>query len=198
MEKIKASFQMFVGEVQVLFPVEGGYIVLAGSNVITNPSMNRLVWRRLSLGTKLMAKQLVNWLRAEGGKKFSFWVRPLVALCGSDIDRARGRQGDQHVLINRAFAFLVVVLFIVVAKPVREGSVDALDRLAEATPAEGCTTATGVVGDNEGKSFVRRSRPKCSLAKTGMAHDGNPFGVYLGIRLKIVQTATKAPSPACD
>jgi len=166
--------------------------------MVADTPMDGLVDWWLLGGSERMAEKLVNGLGAEGREKLTFRVRPPVAHCRGNVNGARSGEGYQHVLIDGTLVLLVVVLFIVVAKPVREGSVDALDRLAEATPAEGCTTATGVVGYNEGKSFVRRSRPKCSLAKTGMAHDGNPFGVYLGIRLEIVQAATKAPSPACD
>ena len=50
-------------------------------------------------------------------------VGPQVLGGAGDVDRARGNQRQQHVLIHRQGIFPVVVLLVVRAKPVREGPV---------------------------------------------------------------------------
>ena len=76
--------------------------------------------------------------------------RPRPRLCKPD---ERG-EGDQHMLIHRAFIFLVVVFLVVVAKPMGEGGIDALDRLAKLASAQGGTSTTRIVGDDQGKALV--------------------------------------------
>ena len=94
------------------------------------------------------------------GEEFAFWVSPWVSGSAGDVNGARRGQGDEQVLIHRQVVYTVVVLGEVVAEPVGEAGVDALDRLAELTPAQRRAAATGVVRDDHGESLVLRAGPE--------------------------------------
>ncbi len=60
----KPSLQVLVGEVEVLFPVVIGNVMLARANVVTDASMDGLVDGRLFSGPKFVAEQFVDWFRS--------------------------------------------------------------------------------------------------------------------------------------
>ena len=58
---------MLVRKVEVLLPIVGGDVVLAGADVVADSSMNGLVNGWLLDGAELVAEQLVYRFRTESG-----------------------------------------------------------------------------------------------------------------------------------
>ena len=74
------------------------------------------------------------------GEEFSGRISPKVLRGARDIDRTRGNQSDELMLVDGQCCFILVVFFEAVVEPVREVAVDALNRFAVGTHAEGCSS----------------------------------------------------------
>ena len=99
------------------------------------------------------------------------------------------------MLVDGQRRFVVVVLAEVVAEPVRERSVDALNGLAEAAAAQSGAATTRVIRDDQGETGVPRPRPKRSFPEAGMAQQRHAFVVDVVIGFEVVHCPAESPGP---
>lgn len=192
---------LLVGEVQELAPVVVGEVVSAGAEVIADAGADGLIDGG-RVGGGEFGGDAVGWVPGgsgeAGGEVFSCWVGPEVLGGTGDVERARGDEGEQVVLVDRETMFVLGVLGEVAAEPVGEGAGDDFDGFAEDASAEGRAGTTGVVGDHGGEAVVVCGRPESGLAHAGMTDGDDTGGVEFGDLWDGVDEAGEAPGPEAE
>ena len=75
-------------------------------------------------------------------KKFATRICPTIICRACDVNRSRGNEANQLVLIHRTGIDAFAVVCKVVTEPVREGVVDDLDRFAELSSMQSGTSTS--------------------------------------------------------
>ena len=102
------------------------------------------------------------------------------------------------MLVDRQFVFLLVVPAEVLAEPVGEDVVDPVDRFAYLPPGQGCTAATGFVGDDDGETRICRPCPEGGFAQAGVPHQDDLGGIHQPVCFEVIQDTAVAPGPGGD
>ncbi len=135
--------------------------------------------------------------RPAGREELAARIGPAVLLGAGHVDRPRGDQGDQHVLVDAAVVFVAVVeLLEVAAEPVRESRVDRRDRLAEAPLAQGRPAAARVVGDHQANRSSCAPAHERGLAQPRVAHHGHVLGVDVAVGFEVVHRRLRPQAQA--
>ncbi len=152
---------MQVGEADRPVPVMGCDILSPGSDLVSNRTHHRL---RQSTPFFNRQRPSVPSRRYTGSaclqETLTLRVRPQVILSTGCIDGTRGHQCEKHVLIYGKISLPVAILPEIPAEPVRETRVDPCDRLAKSSTRERRAAATGVVGNNQRKTFILGASPQ--------------------------------------
>ena len=120
-------------ELQVLLPVVGRHVVLAGADVIADRIADRLVESRASCPSRSPSFPSSSYTRDAPTRRGTRLEGPTTGPPRRSLhtDRTRRRERDQEMRIERHRVFLVVVLPEVRAEPVREARIEILASLAE-------------------------------------------------------------------
>src|SRR5262249_38798288 len=93
--------QVLVREREGLAPVVIGQVVASGPDVIADPAVNGVVHARLlAHGQAVRAEQTVDGVGAEGGQELALGIGPTVLDRAGDVERPRGDQRQQLVLVH--------------------------------------------------------------------------------------------------
>src|SRR5205085_2724862 len=111
------------------------------------------------------AEEFVNGVGVNAGEEFAFGIGPGVFGGAGDVDGARGSEGDEEMGIDREAVHVFVVLFEVAVEPVGEAGVDAFDGFANVAAGEGGAAFAGIVGDDDGETFVLGAGPQGRFAQ---------------------------------
>lgn len=79
-----------------------------------------------------------------------------------------------------------------------EGGVDTFYFFTETASAQGGSTAAGVIGDDNGKTFILRAGPEGGFAEAGVPEHGYFFGVDVFIAFEVVESPAQAPGPCSN
>jgi hypothetical protein len=113
-----------VGKRKILLPVVLGHVMPAGSNVIANVVLNRLVnGGHCRYAQPFPAEERIDPPCVHRAQELSFRVGTPIVLRARDIERTRSDQRQQFVAIDRQILRMTGVLFVVRTKPVREGRI---------------------------------------------------------------------------
>ncbi len=169
----------------------------ACADVIADLSVEQrgvVCWPLCDTQTRLTQK-LIDRFGVDAGEEFAFGVSPGIFAGTGNVERAGGDQCQQHVLIDWHFVFLVVVLFVILAKPVRETIVDRLDGFANFAAGKCRASAARIVGDDQRKALIFGTSPQCGFAQSRMTDHSHTVGVNPGVAFKIVHCPAQAPGP---
>ena len=154
----------------------------AAADVVADPALHRLVDRgHLVGGQAVAAEQTVDRVGGLGGEEFAAGVAPAVLHRAGDVERARGNERQQQVLVERQIVLGVVIAVEVVAKPVREGFVDMADGFAVAPARQRGAAAAGFVGDDQGEARVAGAGPQRGFAQSRETEYGDIADIGVGL-----------------
>ena len=162
-QKRELSFNAKDGirEFNVLFPVEIGNVVLAGSLVIADRRADGRVDVRLfrNAANTVCTEQTVDRIGVKSGQEFAFRVGPEVFACAGDVNRTRSDQGDKFMFVHGEVVNAISVRTEVFREPMGERFVNGLNRFAKFTARKSRASAPGVVRDDAGEPFVVSAAP---------------------------------------
>jgi hypothetical protein len=162
--------QVPVRERQILPPVVVGEVVPARADVVADPSLDRLIHRgHLARGQAVGSQEPVDRVGTEGGQELALRVGPAVLDRARDVERPRGDEGQQLVLIDRQLGLAVRETSEVGAEPVREALRYRGHRLAVDPLAERRAAAARLVGDHHREARILGPGPERRLAQPRVA-----------------------------
>ena len=100
--------EMTIREPQILFPIVLCDVVPSGSEVIADGFTNRRIWlwpgRCVDTAE---SEESINRLSVNRREKLTFRISQSVVGCTGNVDRPRGNQAQQHVLVERKIVLTI-------------------------------------------------------------------------------------------
>ena len=145
-----------VGKLQPALPVKIGHVVAAMANVIADRAVeDRLVDRRhLRDGQASAAEQTIHWIGSAGREELAARVGPGVVHGAGNVNRPRGNERNQHVLVHRQIVDAIGELFQIAAEPMGKDIDDGFQRLAETAARQRGAAAARVVRNYQRETLV--------------------------------------------
>src|SRR5690606_2882468 len=138
------------------------------------------------------------WAGVVGAQVLALGVCPPVFFGAGHINRPRGHQGNQLMLVNGPLLLLAAILIEGGAEPWRLDTAYPLDALPVFAARKGGTTFARIIGNDHLESRVLRTCPKGCFTLPGVSHDGDSAGVDLWFGKQVIHNPARAPCPRTD
>ena len=187
---------MHVGEIQDEIPVVLVEVVFACLHVVPD---HALVQGRFRFGHGLALKTcepiypFIDLAGKDRAVELAFLVRPVVESPTCRIQKSRGGQGQQHVLVEGHAVFIVGILPVVLTEPIGKSAGnlgDGLSRTATGKRIAGVSRAAACCHE---KPFVLRKGPEGRFPSSGMSNHADMACIDEGIGFEVVHDPATAP-----
>jgi len=196
----RRRLQVFVRELEKHFPIQRRDCVRA---VVfeerKRARRDRCVERRHFGRAQIrLPEQSVDRAGGHRPEKFAVRIGPQVAAAGGDEHRARRRERNQKMRVDRHVVPVAGIFLEIAGELVAVVGGHVVDGLAEVAARERRAHLATLAGKDQRETPVLRAGPQHRLAQARMPDERDALRVHRAIRFEVVEHAARAPRPRAD